>query len=601
MFRRIVWTFVVAFMPAATLAQEPSDALASQIAACADYEACFKLLDENETRIPAHADQFAARLEQFGDRAKQELIRRDLGPEPWKHGWYKAPDHVLRYWKNWSEADLPVIRRIMQSNIYSQVRWVLARMGTERAIQELVDNLARDGGPLQESPLVEIADRAIPYIMNGLSSPDWHNYRWLISDLQEHMNLPAEQWAVFAANQTNSIAARIAHLRALASLPKPSPSALQAIIPLLENNDGLVQTEAVRAARNAHLSVPADSLAKICPVRPNEFTSHGSPGLQIEDEWADCLYDLAMKGDAAVALGPAVMRKFLASKNGYDRAEAATTLGYIGYTPAIPQLTALLDDQDWRVSFAAVRALGWLGAKNAIPSVERIANVHWLVELRSFASDVVGALRMQGYLPKPDHLHGYYGGLDASSEDSFDVNASFIHEDEACKTQRWIWQGQPIRWRHGASGFLVPNQRSNYRAEIRVAPTRGLSGGALSGTEMGEFGGALRWEPDSGDPVTLYDSNVMGLAQNGNGAIAAIGEWGPQAELISNGATGVGFALRVTRDESGRWIMAEAARFPSGVGDLTRVGRDYYAAYSGGRVIVFSQTRIVGLATCSGA
>jgi HEAT repeat protein len=406
---------------------------------------------------------------------------------------------VLRYWQNWSETDIPVLRQIMRSNNYSQVRWVLARIGTDAAIEALVEDLAEHSGALGgETPLVEVADRAMPYIMNGLASSRWHGYRWLIGDLYTYVNPPVEQWASYAADPTNATADRIARLRAIASLAdwldakKASAPEVQSILRLLEDSDELIQTEAVRAFRSlpeTRNTIPAAALVNACPLRSDAFTSRGSPGPQAEGEWVDCLYDLAMKGDAARSSGSDIVRKFLNSPNGYDRAEAATTLGYIGYEPAIPRLTALLDDQDWRVTFAAVRALGWLGAKDAVASVERVATGHWLAEVRTVASDVVAALRTpDGRLRKEARLNGYFSAFEpASAENSFDVNASLIDTDNSCTTRRWTWQGAPIRWRHDVSGFLMPSEQSMYRAEIRITQPRSLSFRAIRGSRLHVF------------------------------------------------------------------------------------------------------------------
>jgi hypothetical protein len=45
-------------------------------------------------------------------------------------------------------------------------------------------------------------------------------------------------------------------------------------------------------------------------------------------------------------------------------------------------------------------------------------------------------------------------------------------------------------------------------------------------------------------------------------------------------------------------VMKEMARLPTAAADLTRIRGDTFAAYSAGRVIVFSTEKILGLASC---
>ena len=128
-----------------------------------------------------------------------------------------------------------------------------------------------------------------------------------------------------------------------------------------------------------------------------------------------------------------------------------------------------------------------------------------------------------------------------------------------------------------------------------------FASGNLIGWDVGEWGGELTWEPRNGPPQRLYSTNVKAIAATKDGAMAVLSEWGLQAgNLISNGPGGVGFALHLTRDDTGMWRLQEAARFPRGVNHVMSVAPGIYAAASGGRVIVFSSERILGAASCVG-
>jgi hypothetical protein len=83
------------------------------------------------------------------------------------------------------------------------------------------------------------------------------------------------------------------------------------------------------------------------------------------------LYPLASMGSDAPAAGASVV-KYVRAPNVVWRADAARTLGYIGYTGAIPDLQSLLDDgADWKLVYAAAEALGRLKAQTAAPGRHR--------------------------------------------------------------------------------------------------------------------------------------------------------------------------------------------------------------------------------------
>ena len=58
-----------------------------------------------------------------------------------------------------------------------------------------------------------------------------------------------------------------------------------------------------------------------------------------------------------------------------------------------------------------------------------------------------------------------------------------------------------------------------------------------------------------------------------------------------------GYVLRVTQKDSS-WHLSEAARLPAKGEAMTTVAPGTFAALSQGRVVVFTQTGILGLAAC---
>jgi hypothetical protein len=60
-----------------------------------------------------------------------------------------------------------------------------------------------------------------------------------------------------------------------------------------------------------------------------------------------------------------------------------------------------------------------------------------------------------------------------------------------------------------------------------------------------------------------------------------------------------GYVLQVTRTPEKTWKLAEVARLPAQADALAAIGPDLFAAWSDGRVVVFSAKRgILGMAAC---
>src|SRR5262249_710701 len=151
-----------------------------------------------------------------------------------------------------------------------------------------------------------------------------------------------------------------------------------------------------------------------------------------------------------------------------------------------------------------------------------------------------------------------------------------------CASQQWEWQ--------------------NIRFSQPPPPTRAthltLGGGALIGSDMGEFGGKLAWQPTGGQAQTLIKDNVVAIEPAHGGGIVLFGR--ADMGLVR------GYAGRVSqRSDGDDWCVTEVARLPSSAEALATIGPGLYAAWSGNlevfqtvghRVVVFSDKEILGLA-----
>ncbi|HMF29283.1 MAG TPA: hypothetical protein VKE42_10955, partial [Candidatus Cybelea sp.] len=330
--------FIWLGLTGAALAADASADLDRQIESCRTYTDCIRLLDANAQIDREHAPKFAARLEQFGESAKQELLKRASGPEPSKHEWYVLPNFILRYWDNWSERDIDAIDRILRDNPESPIGWALVKIGTPRATKMLVEDAAKYGSPYMPDMILSVFDKALPYFNDGLAGPYWQFFLYLVSDFETRTALPKDAWAKTAVDPSKPHDQRIAALRAVSALKMAGPGYLSSLNSLLHDGDAEIRFEATRTVRALQGKVGPDVLATTCPTRPNPFVTH--PGF--DEAWEDCLLDFANYGAAASPFGDVILRRYLESSNGADRSDGATALGMIGHAPAIPKIAALL-------------------------------------------------------------------------------------------------------------------------------------------------------------------------------------------------------------------------------------------------------------------
>jgi hypothetical protein len=115
--------------------------------------------------------------------------------------------------------------------------------------------------------------------------------------------------------------------------------------------------------------------------------------------------------------------------------------------------------------------------------------------------------------------------------------------------------------------------------------------GKFVGTNRGEFGGELTFQPTGGKPASIQRDNFVGIEPDADGPIVLFG--------LAHLGFHYGYALHIIRPGGAAWKSVEVARLPAEADALASIGPDLFAAWSGGRVVVFSIGQsILGLATC---
>jgi HEAT repeat protein len=508
-------------------------------------------------------------LQKFGEPAKLELLRRAAGNN---RGWRNLAAAILDDWGNWSPSDVPALRAELLKSPGGWAARSLGEIGTPEAIRALVEDLPKSDGENQTDYALAklVGTKAIPFLIPPLEvKRTAKSAQRVIGEMDDSVLPFAFQWAQVAADSGKPTRIRVGALRGIAAFGSRGRSATENLPALLSSPEPAIRTEVDATLRAVRNPAVIHEVARTCAPRAEQFDPMPTDSFL-------CLSEIAEYGDDGQGAGPELL-PFLSSKNGVERADGITTLAAIGYKPATPQIKEALSSRDWRVTYAAARALGWLGAKDALPDLEKIASNHWLPEVREEAARTMRALRSpNGRLERT----GKFFPPD-EARDPFEIDRESLAREASCSSQRWVWNGASfaLTWRDEG----VPAKR-NTSLEF---PT-----GSLHGTDFGEFGGALTWKgvDRNAKPKVIFKDDVIGMAKDGDGAMVLFG--------LAHLGFEYGYVLRAERSSDNAWNLSEAARLP-GVGEaLTTIAPGLFAVLSRDRVVVFTRMGILGMAAC---
>jgi HEAT repeat protein len=442
----------------------------------------------------------------------------------------------------------------------------LAEINTPEAIEALVEDLAiANSGNQTEWALVKIGPKTLPYLLPILADDrDAFKAAVVVSRMKQKALEVAPDWASLAAGLDHPKHMRLAALRGLAAMGEGARPQGKGLRATLASPDADIRAQAFKTLVALRDPSVVMMVAEACNPSGAEFEYIPLPSLS-------CLIELAAFGEDARSAGLQLM-KFLFSPNGDELATAVTALGYIGYDASIPQIEQQLRSADWRIVYAAARSLGWLGATGSVAELERVASGHWLPEVRNQALAAVDALKGDTRrLARP----GSFEGRDGARGLFFIDRSSFSRGYQpSCVSRRWQWHD--IR-------FSLPPTSTR-------APSLWLGAGALIGSNHGEWGGELAWQPVNGQAQSLIKHNVVAIEPIKGGAIVLFG--------LAHLGLADGYAVRVSQRGDGGWSLSEVARLPETADSLATIGPNLFAAGRKDWAVVFSDKEILGLARC---
>jgi hypothetical protein len=239
------------------------------------------------------------------------------------------------------------------------------------------------------------------------------------------------------------------------------------------------------------------------------------------------LRDVAALGDGGREAGPRV-EKLLSSSEPDVRVAAARALGFIGYREATPSLVAALDDSDdWRVVYVAAEALGRLRAVESREALQATASDHWYPPVRDAARTALRALDAKYRYASSAHRTNF--ALDFFDYEhagrAYPPCADQAHYPSVPQRPETLDPtGQPSLAEAYDREIRSLSEKGWQTTHRRTIPEVGLrvDGGWLVGGDHGEWGGELLLKPDGGQSTKILDRNISGLHAMADGSIVAV-------------------------------------------------------------------------------
>jgi hypothetical protein len=273
---------------------------------------------------------------------------------------------------------------------------------------------------------------------------------------------------------------------------------------------------------------------------------------------------IADLGSNGYSAGPKVM-EYLGDPRWDVRVAAAGALGRISYTPAESALQMALSDQDdWKLVYSAVIALGHLKSGASIEALKRVRDSHWYPPVRERASSVIEQIKTGS--PAKESGWWQYAKLDDAPESCTRVAEKTVVESK----ERKLYSNPDLfdlarLAREAAKRTYGPevgrdsdkNGSTSTFDKRRQIPQVALKvqDGWLGGTDHGEWGGELIYMPASGANVVLAEKNTRDIFLLGDQLVAITG----LAHLGMND----GMLLRVDRDALGGFVATPWKRLPA--------------------------------------
>lgn len=234
------------------------------------------------------------------------------------------------------------------------------------------------------------------------------------------------------------------------------------------------------------------------------------------------LQTMASLHSRGISAGPEIIKYF--DHPDWDiRRTAVQVIGFLGFREAIPSLIQfLVNEEDWQLVWATAESLARLPAPEAQNTLEKLANQYWFPPVRNVAREALVHLRMnRPYAPSPFYF-------DPWRKLSLDFFARYRSS--------------------GGWKSLTPEPDNSAGSQMDVPD------GTLVGQDRGEWMGNLTFVGKDGTKQILLSNNVQAITRFGTGIFAMSG--------LGHLSMNEGSVYRVTRDASRTWQAIRWRRLP---------------------------------------
>jgi HEAT repeat protein len=553
---------------------------------CATLEAClarFAAVAGTGGGIGPAEDELAQAVQRHGAAAIQPLLKL---LESDQENVRTLACYTLRDIDGLTAEHLPALIRARR-NGDGWIPPAIARIGTPEAVEFLIDDLRRDPETnTQVTWALEILGaKAAPGVARLLRCAGECDdnvssaVHFMFSEMKGNAANAVPELLQIARNETLSLNNRRTAVLSLGAIGESSPQHEAQLIMLGK------EVPVLKSAVEVALSTMSSSAAVPALVR------------DLPADPAHVLRVIAELGRNGHAAGPAVTR-YLDDRDWEVRIWAATALGSIGYEAAEPSLRkALADEDDWKLVYAAVLALGRLRSSASLDALKRVRDSHWYPPVRELAASAIRHVETGSELVESDFWQ--YAPVDGSPKtcastadkrapesrtrklyaERNDPGLATLAYESAIRSY-----GPPADAKPNKNGVIVmtPDNMQEHVEKIRQEPSVALkvSDGWLVGSDRGEWGGELVHLPARGAHDLVYEANVADIFQLGDRLVAITGN----AHMMFNS----GKLLRIEKNDGGRYIATPWKRLPAAPSTSWLIGGDRLLinTLDGGTVIV---------------
>ena len=262
------------------------------------------------------------------------------------------------------------------------------------------------------------------------------------------------------------------------------------------------------------------------------------------------LNDIGYVGISAYDAGDEIA-KLLDNEDWEIRRAAASTIGLIGWTDAVPQLINLLNDEsDVVINRIAAFSLGRLKDHSARQPLHEVARGHWHPTVRLAAEKALKLLDHTGSLTAKETFEMLGLGFGGYTNFGLDDGSSDINSAPEVSTEEKLYRSsspeeiEQLSYKSERIGFTANDEAEQrekkgdgavievnegnimaVRTEIDVVPDVALrvSNGWIVGNDRGEWGGELMYLDSEGNNYMILNENVQDVHRLGTKLIVIAG------------------------------------------------------------------------------